>query len=246
MVSTKENVARVKDYFKFTKQELGGFVVAVLAVGFIFSFRDWGEEQFNLIIGLKNLGLTLLVVGISFWFRLSCQKIYALMQGHKADYKVWWNGIFASVVIAFITLGRVPLVLIGGVVSSFMIRHRLGEFRYGFSNWVMGVTANWGILANLIAAIFFAIGLYFFPQSYFFNQGLILNIIMAFCALLPFPAQDGLSLFFGGRSLYYLMIFVTFLAAVLLLTKTTIGLILAIVIGTLIAIGYLLISSEKD
>ena len=69
---------------------------------------------------------------------------------------------------------------------------------------------------------------------------------MAFCALLPFPQQDGLSIFFGTRNVFYIMILTVLLAAVLLLSKTTIGLILAIVIGSIVGIVYLAIGSEKD
>jgi hypothetical protein len=245
MVSKKELMSRIQDFFSFSKQEIIGLVVAVLAVGFIFSFRNWGEETFNLISGLKNFVLVLIIAAISFFFRLSCQKIYGLSQGQKAEYKVWWNGLAASLVIIFISLGRVPLVLAGGMISSLMVKQRLGEFRYGYSNWVMGVTAFWGILGNLIMAIIFAIGLYFFPGSFFFNKGIILNLIMAFCALLPFPQQDGLNLFFGSRILFYIAIGTVVIAGILLLTKTLVGLIIAIVIGLGVAIFYSLIGSEK-
>ena len=104
MVSTKENIERLKEYFRYSKQELVGIIVAIIVFGFLFSFRDWGEEQFDLMFGLKNLFLALLVVAISFFFRLSSQKIYALTQGQKAEYKVWWAGIVVSLIIGFITL----------------------------------------------------------------------------------------------------------------------------------------------
>ena len=246
MVSFKENVSRVKEFFRFSQQEIIGLTVAILVVGFIFSFRDWGEEQFNLISGLKNFIIVTLIALISFVFRISCQKIYGLTEGQKTEFKVWWAGLAASVVIIFISLGRIPLVLAGGAVSTLMIKQRLGEFRYGFSNKVMGVIAFFGIAGNLIMAILFALGLHFYPGNYFFDKGLILNLIMAFTALLPFPQQDGLSLFFGARNLFFITIGAVILTGVLLLTKTTIGLILAIVIASLIGIFYILIGSEKD
>jgi hypothetical protein len=246
MVSTKENIERLKEFFRYSKQELIGIAVAIIVFGFLFSFRDWGEEQFDLLFGLKNLFLALLVVAISFFFRLSSQKVYALTQGQKAEYKVWWTGIVVSLVIGFITLGRLPLVLAGGMISAFMVKQRLGEFRYGFSHWVMAITALWGLIGNLILAILFAVGLYFMPQSYFFSLGMQFNLMMAFCAWLPFPQQDGLSLFFGSRKMFAIGIIMVLLAAVLLLTRTKGGLIAAIVMGLAAAIGYILVGSEKD
>mgnify|MGYP007094905108 CR=1 FL=1 len=245
MVYFKEFIARIKDYYIFTKQELSGIVVAILITGFIFSFRDWGAEEFNLIFGLKNLFLAILIATFSFWFKISCQKLYGLAEGQNAEFKTWWAGIAVMLVITFITRGYVPLILAGGVISSFMVRQRIGEMRYGFNTYVMALTAMWAIHGALILAIFSAIGLYFFPQSYFFDIGLKMNLMLAFCSWLPFPQQDGLALFFGSRMLFFLGIGEILLAAVLLLTGTTIGLILAIVIGTTIAAGYILIGSEK-
>ncbi|PIZ50683.1 hypothetical protein COY27_06235 [Candidatus Woesearchaeota archaeon CG_4_10_14_0_2_um_filter_33_13] len=245
MVSFKELVERIKDYYRFSKQEVSGLVVAIIVTGFLFSFRDWGVEEFNLIFGLKNFLLAIIVAAISFWFKISCQKVYGLGEGQDAEFKTWWVGIVVMLVLGFITSGWVPLILAGGVVSSFMVRQRLGEFRYGFSTWTMAITAMWAILGNLILAIIFSIGLHFFPQSYFLDVGMKMNLMMAFCSWLPFPQQDGLALFFGSRGLFFLGIGATLLAAVLLLTKTTIGLIVAIVIGTLISIGYMMVGSEK-
>ena len=111
---------------------------------------------------------------------------------------------------------------------------------------VMAITALWGILGNLILAILFAVALYISPQNYFFNQGMKLNLVMAFCALFPLPQLDGLSLFFGSRKMFAIGIVMVLLAAVLLLTRTKGGLIAAIVIGLAVAIGYIAIGSEKD
>ncbi len=246
MVSFKEIYIRLKEHLRFSNQELFGIGVAVLAAAFIFSFRDWGGEVFNLLAGLRNFALVILIAGISFFFRQICQKVYALSNGHQAEFKVWWNGITASLIIAFISFGRLPLVLSGGMVSSFVVKLRLGEFRYGFSNWVMGITALWGVLGNLILAILFGVGAYLSPQSYFFSKGMVFNLVMAICSLIPLPQQDGLSIFFGRRFLYYVAIGCTLLTAVLLLTKTALGLIILIVLGSIWGIVALLITSEKD
>lgn len=181
MVGFKELFARVQSSFKFSRQELSGIVVAILVLGFVFSFWDWGEEQFELLTGLKHLLTAFIIVAISLFFKISCQKIYSLGQGQSSEFNVWWGGLIADLIVIFITAGVVPLALAGGIVSSFMVKQRLGEFRYGFSIQTLAKTALWGISANLLLALFFAIGAYFYPQNYFFAKGLIFNLVLAFC-----------------------------------------------------------------
>lgn len=245
MVSKQEFSARIKEFLRFSRQETTGLILAIILTGFIFSFRDWGVDKFDLALGLQHLTLVIIVAAISIFFRITCQKMYALSQGYNAEFNIWWSGLLIMLIVAFISLGRLPVILVGTVVSSLMVKQRLGEFRYGFSYKDNAMIALWGLYGNLIAALLFAVGLHSLPQSYFFAQGLVLNLVMAFFSLLPLPQLDGLQIYFGSRNMYYLGIALVLLAGLLLLTKTTAGLITAIVIGSLIAIVYILISSEK-
>ncbi|MBI2669119.1 hypothetical protein HYX14_04725 [Candidatus Woesearchaeota archaeon] len=245
MASWKELVARCIEYFSFSKEELQGILPAIAITAVIFSFRDWGADQFNISQGLIHLLIVGIIAAITFFFRISCQKIYALKEGYKADFKVWWAGLIIALILAFVSKGIIPLVLIGSISAAFMVRQRLGEFRYGFSHFDNANIGMWGMWGNLILAILFSVGLYYNPDSYFFSKGVILNLIMAFCTLLPFPQLDGLNIFFGSRNLYVFSIFIALLGSALLLSKTTWGLITAIVISTVIALFYILIGSEK-
>ena len=92
MASQQELQSRIKEFFRFSRQEISGLVAAVLITAFIFSFRDWGKESFEFLTGLTNLFIMLIIASLSFLFRLSCQKVYALGQGYRAEFKVWWTG----------------------------------------------------------------------------------------------------------------------------------------------------------
>ncbi len=253
MVSWPELKARAQDFFRYRRSEAAGLLAAVLVTAFIFSFCDWGPPgqcagDFSLLLGFKHLSLTLGIIAVSLFFRTACQKIYALSEGYQAVFKVWWAGLAIALIIAFISAGLgklVPLVFAGTMSTAFMIKQRLGEFRYGFSHWNNAMIAYWGMLGSLIIALLFALGLYFSPQSFFFHQGLVFNMIAAFCALIPLPQLDGLSIFYGSRKLYFLGVMLALLAAVLLLTQTAGGLIAACIIGISYAAIYVLISSEK-
>jgi hypothetical protein len=240
MVESKEMKARMRDHFRFSKQELAGLIPAILITAFIFSFRDWGEAEFNLFTGMTNLVIVAIIAAITFFVRIAWQKFYALKEGYHAEFKVWWAGLAISLVLIFLSNGRLPLILIGTVVASLMVRQRLGEFRYGFSHADNATISFFGLAGNLLLAILFGIGAYFVPQSYFFSKGLILNMIMAFTSIIPLPQLDGLSIYFGSRALYWFSIFAVFMFGILLLTKTKWGLILAILSYALVGIVMIL------
>lgn len=245
MASQRELYARIQQYFRYSKQELSGMLAVILVLGFIFSFRDWGGDTFDPGTGVMNLLAVIIIAAIAVFFRTACQKIYGLGEGYKAEFKVWWTGLALSLVFVFVSLGKLPLIFAGGMVATFMVRQRLGEFRYGFSMWNNGMISHWGILANLILAILFAVGGLAVPESYFFSKGLLLNLIMAACQLIPLPQLDGLNVFFGARWVFFVDLALLLLGGILLLSGTKIGLVIAIVIGAVYGIVYALIGSEK-
>lgn len=254
MVYYKELFSRIKDFLRYNPYELSGLAVGVLITGFIFSFCDWGitsgqcsSGDVVALVGLQNLFLVFIIATISFFFRTVCQKIYALNEGYKAEFKPWWLGMGISLIVGLISSSFIylPLILFGNMSVAFMVRQRLGEFRHAFSYWHNAMIAYWGMLGNLIMAVLFSIGAYFSPESYFFTKGVTLNLIMAACSLIPLPQLDGLNIFFGSRKVYVLGILLLVLAAVLLLTKSGLGLVIAIIFGLLYGLVYIIIGSEK-
>jgi hypothetical protein len=245
MVSHKEREARIQDFFKFSRQEITGLIAAVLVTAFVFSFRDWGPENFDFSIGLRNFILMLVVTTVTFAARFSSQKIWGLEEGYKAEFKVWWIGLGISLVITFLSLGIIPLIVVGSMVSAFMVKHRLGEMRYGFSYEDNADIAARGVIVNLGLATIFSIGLLFFPESYLFSKGVLLNLVMGICSLIPLPQLDGLSIFFGNRVKYFTLIFVTILFGFLLLSRLKIGIIIAVIIVIIASIKTWLMTSEK-
>lgn len=233
MVSWKELKARVKQDFRFSGQELQGILVGVLVSGFVFSFRHWGGEQFELVEGLKNLVLMIIAAGLSFFGHIAPQKIYALSAGYQMEFKSWWAGIVVMLVLAFISAGNLTLILAGGATTSFMVRQRLGKFRYGYSQEEQAIIGLWGVLGSLIMAALFRIFDYFIPGVLFFEQGMMISLILAICSLLPIPWLEGLNIFFGARGIYFVAIIVVLVTALLLLWGGGIGLLVGIIGGLL-------------
>src|SRR3989339_168465 len=234
MVSFKEQVARIKKEFNFNHNELSGLIIGMIVFGFIFSFKYWGTQKFDWIYGLKNLVLITLAAGISLFAHVAPQKIYALSLGYKVEFRTWWLGILISLVFAFATFGNLTLVLAGSASAVFMVRHRLGQFRYGFQIEEQALIAFWGVLGSLIMAMGFRIGNYFFSQTLFFERGMIICLIFAICSVLPIPRLEGLNIFFGSREIYGIAVVTVLITTLLLLLGGGWGLLLLIILGILI------------
>ncbi|MFC1686937.1 hypothetical protein ACFL0E_01100 [Nanoarchaeota archaeon] len=244
MVSFKELKSRVRNHFRFSKQELTGLLVAVLATGFIFSFRNWGGDQFNLFSGLMNFLFTIIATAIAFFIPIAFQKIYALSTGYKAEFRTWWIGILIALVLCFVSVGYLTVVLIGGMSSSFMTRHRLGKMRYGTSIEEQGMIGFWSPLGSIISAGLFGIFHHLWPKILFFENGMMVSLVFAICSILPIPRLEGLVIFFGSRGTYLMTILMVLAVALLLILGGLWGTIIGIVIGLSIGSYFMLIGSE--
>lgn len=246
MVSWAELVSRLKQFFRFSHQELQGIIAGVLVTGFIFSFRSWGVGSFDWLYGLKNLFLAIIAAGISFFGHIGPQKFYGLSVGLKVEFKTWWLGMLIALVLCFASLGNLTVVLAGGAWISFMVRHRLGEFRYGYKHNEQAIIGMWGVFGSLISAALFRIGNYYLPEVLFFERGLMISLVFALCSVLPLPSLEGLAIFFGSRGIYYVTVVVAVVGALLLLWGGGWGLLIGIILGLIVG-GYswLAVSSEK-
>ena len=58
---------KIKRYYKFTPSEIRDFIISVIIISFIISFKEWGGEKFNLMVGLFN------------WFNAALISVLALI-----------------------------------------------------------------------------------------------------------------------------------------------------------------------
>jgi hypothetical protein len=239
MITLFEKIARIKEYYTISKEELTSLILVTFSLGFIFSIQFPGDS-FTLVKWCYYFVLASIIAACTIFLRLSVQKIQGLWRGYFIEFKPWWPGVVAGLILAFISQGYLTIAVLGTVTSTFMVRHRLGEFRYGYSFSQNAFITNWGILINIYLATMFAVLLYIFPGSFIFKIGIILNLVMAFCQLLPLPWTEGLQIFFGNRGMYGAMWFYLISVAALLATQTKIGLIIVIIIQAIVALINLL------
>lgn len=205
--------------------------MGIAVTGFIFSFKHWGIERFDWLFGLENFFLTTLAAAIAYFGHIAPQKIYALSCGYQAEFKTWWLGLVIALVLCFISAGSLTLVLAGNVGLIFMVRLRLGQFRYCYRHEDQAVAGLWGILGSLIIAMIFQIFNLAFPENLFFEEGVIISLIYAICSVFPLPQLDGLNIFAGWKIYYTLAIIAVLISTLLLLFGGWPGLVIGITAG---------------
>lgn len=234
MVELYEMRSRLRLHFAFSRKEVWQLLAVAAILGFVFSFRDWGSEnQVSAALGLWHLLLAAVIALIGLFVHESAHRMLALYQGLKAEFRVWWGGLVTGVILAFASNGWIQLALPGGMVTSLLVRTRVGEFRYGLKEFEHGVIAIAGPLANLALAFAAKLLLSAVPSSWFLQKMLFFNIVLAVCTMLPIPPLDGITTFWGGRVLYALSFFGILGAAVFLYFT---GIALALIGGAIVMV----------
>ncbi len=230
-------VDKTKRYFKFTPNEVSSTVVTILVIAFIISFKEWGGTEPSLSIGARNLFNAILIVTVSFLVHLSVQRIAALQAGYRAEYRLFTFGLLFGVIIAFVTNGRVWLLLPGGILIHHMAGHRLGWWRYGLNYFGQGMIALMGPIASMLLALFFRM-MSGFSSSPLIHKAILFNVAFAIYTMLPIPPLDGSRTFWGSR-LAYVFSYLSIIGAALLLLSKLPGWI--VIFGALLigAIGWL-------
>ncbi len=208
-------IGKIKRYYKFTPSELRGFIISILVLSFIISFREWGGATFSWKAGLFNWFNAFLIVTLVFIVYNGAQRIAGLSIGYNAEYKLWLTGLLVGLIFAFVSRGRIWVLLPGGIMLHHLAGHRLGYFRYGLGYFAHGMIAVAGTIALItIAAVFKIINANL--ASPLLDKVILFCVIFAIYDILPIPPLTGSRLFFGSRMTYAFM-FCTIIAAGILL-----------------------------
>src|SRR5690348_2116482 len=122
-----------KKYLSFDQTEQRDLGITILVCAFILSFTSWGTTTFDASAGLRQLILTILLVGISLVAKLVVQKWLGIRVGIHAEYKAWYLGLGLGMVFVFLTNGSFLFLMIGGIMYSTIERLRIGR-EYAISN----------------------------------------------------------------------------------------------------------------
>lgn len=224
---------KINRYFKFGAEEAKGLIISILVVAFIVSFRKWGPgAEFNLMLGLKNLFISILLVALIVLINQAGHRIIGLGFGYRVEYKMWWYGLLIGLLLAFVSRGYIWFLAPGGIFIHMMPGHRLGKFRYGPNTNLFGHTA----LAGPIAGILFgtslkAIDVWFHLNSAAIQQIFLIGLIYGAYQLLPIPPLAGSRIFFASRLVYVFVASSIIAYAILFVWLNIYSFILALFIG---------------
>ena len=202
---------KVKRYFKFSKEEVTGILIAALVFGFIASYREWGYgAEFEFFVGLKNLINATIISLLAIIIHESAHKLYGVHRGYEVKTKIWWYGITAAIILCIISRGYLWFFALSGMTLHHLAIQRLGKFRYGIRPIDLGMIGLAGSLANIMLATLLKTLILWFPtlpiNAALVHKAFLINWAVAVFNLLPIPPLDGIHTFFYSR-LFYVTIF---------------------------------------
>ncbi|MEK6891768.1 MAG: hypothetical protein AABX25_01160 [Nanoarchaeota archaeon] len=242
MAELVDLIGKLKKYYTFTKYEVRGYVIAILAIAFIISFGHWGDEKFDLTAGLFNLFNSILIVALSILIHDAGQRIWGLAIGYKIEFKMWTLGPVLGLVVAFINNGRIEylwVILPGTFMLHHLAGHRLGFFRYGINIIGQSMVALAGPLFTLMLIILLKI-LYAISPNPLLQKAIIFNIIYNITNMFPIPVLDGGKIFFGSRMIYAFVMPAMIVATVLMMIDIPVffAVVLSLLVGVILWLWY--------
>ncbi|MBR9676892.1 hypothetical protein GOV04_02030 [Candidatus Woesearchaeota archaeon] len=231
-----------KDFFtqKFvkSKDELIDIILAVIFLGFIASFNDWGDATFNFLEGLKNFFLAIVLSTIVVLVSIAGQKIVGFKRGYIVEFKKWFYGILIILAFTIVTRGTLWAPIVGGVVLHHHEGLRLGRFRYQVNQRAIALVAFAGPLSNIALALLLKPLIFLNPTA--IETLIVFNLTYALFNMLPLPPLVGFNVIYYSRTLYFLLLgFVTSVWLFLTFYSTIITLILAFVVSIVAWAAYL-------
>lgn len=230
---------KIKRYYKFTKHEVRGLAIAIFAIAFIISFKEWGASSFDFISGLYNLFNAVLIVALSILVHDAGQRIWGLAIGYRIEFKIWSFGLFLALIIAFISNGSLWIIVPSGFMLHHLAGHRLGFFRYGVNYFGQAMVAFAGPLFTLMLIILLKVLSVFFPNA-LVQKAIMFNVIYLITSLLPIPPLDGSKIYFGSRMLYAFVMPAIAVASILMIVEIPVflALVLSFLAGIVLWLVY--------
>ncbi|MBI2659376.1 hypothetical protein HYX05_04745 [Candidatus Woesearchaeota archaeon] len=237
---------KIRRYYKFTHHEVRGMIIAIFAVAFIISFKEWGAASFDTAAGLYNLFNAVLIVALSILIHDFGQRAWGLAIGYRIEYRMWTFGLIAALIIAFVSNGSLWLIVPSGFMLHHIAGHRLGWFRYDINYFGQAMVALAGPLFTLMLIILLKTLNSFFPNP-LIQKAIIFNVVYAITSLLPIPPLDGSKIYFGSRMLYAFALPAIAVSTIMMIVNIPLlfALVLSFLVGIILWLTYYISFERK-
>ncbi|MEK6887022.1 MAG: hypothetical protein AABW88_04265 [Nanoarchaeota archaeon] len=235
----------------FSKKEQLMIFLTSLVIAFILTFDEWGKETFDVVIGLGNLLLVLIIAIISLFIKISVQKYFSKKRGFEAEFSPWILGFVVGILLIILTNGSFVFLAFGGLIFYIVEKLRLGEIRPGVDLALIGWISILGPLTNIILAAI--VKTFTFLPNALILKVISVNFWMALYGLLPIPfihkfkvggekkfgTSDGLKLLYASPLEYAIVLVIMIINMVIVVNADkTISLLTTLICAVLIYITY--------
>jgi|SRR3989344_220109 len=225
----------------FSKKEYLSLIIASLVLSFIFSFVEWGYEEFSASIGIRNLLLAFIISLIILLLREYIRKIISKKIGFETEVKLWSIkkdlkllnikqlpiGVIISLLAIFVSNGSFKFAAVSNYdIKSYSKKDLKRRYKY-----IRGIEES--IIASLGAIVPTLLALIF--NIFSIDKAVSIASIIAIYSIIPFPSQDGIKMYFGSLWYYLLIMFFVIFSLVLIKSMGSIpSLILSVILSVVI------------
>ena len=217
---------------RFNKEETFQLLIMILVVGFVLGTDDGRATSQLDLIWLKNFIASMLASALVFFGFVIFVKIFSYWRGYYAKYV--WNPfpILFTILLSFLTFGKLIFFLPGGFDFKIIKHRRLGKFRHGPMFIEKAMICLFGIIFVLAIAM---ISKSFADSSALASNLLSLSLYFSLYAILPLPLKNpGLDILAYSVHFFTFSLLFVFITVTLLYFLDPFWAILIGIIGTLI------------
>lgn len=234
----------LKKTLTFGKEDVKILAIGSVAFGIALSWHGWGGVSFELVTGLLNLLLAIVVSGLLLAVYLGSQRLCAAVKGLAIEHRLWWYGPILCVLFVLITNGRFALSLIPITLYALtkfelkIVKHVRWGRRYAHASLSEHAqVALAGPLSVFVVGGFIKTLELLGIVGNWADSFFVFALLIAATNILPIPPLDGAKVFYSTR-LGYAFISGTFLGYLFLASLRIYSYILALLIGLSAWLGY--------
>ena len=237
---------------EFSKKEIKLVLIAALIAAFVFSFNEWGVEEFSAVIGLKNLLIAFIFCSIIYFLHSVSQKLVADYYEYKIEFTLidikkkikeigkTVNipiGPIITILLLFASVGKFIFLLLNSYEHISQKEFRVGRQWVNLKELEEAQIALAGPLSQVFLLIVFKV---LSPLSVVFSKAMFITSVIAIYNMLPLPKVDGSRIFFGSRTLYLAsLVFIVAFIVLIFHLSTVQTIILALLFSAVLSIIYL-------